>query len=131
MSQRLERYSQRKKELADAMARLEDALAQPYNEYLRDSVIQRFEFCYELGWKTMKLWLEGKDIDVRNAKDTLREALAQGVIEDGNGWSEMHRIRNLTSHTYDAKLAEEVYHFIKQHTARLFAALQARLCVLD
>ena len=49
---------------------------------LRDSLIQRFEFCYELAWKTLKLWLEGRDIEAHNAKDVLREPLAQGTFAD-------------------------------------------------
>jgi hypothetical protein len=36
-----------------------------------------------------------------NANDTLRAALEQGVLIGGNGWSQLHRMRNLTSHTYD------------------------------
>lgn len=122
-----ERFEQRKKEFAGAIVRLQEAIEQPYNEFIRDSVIQRFEFCYELGWKSAKLWLEQKDIDVRNAKDTLKESLSQGLVENGNAWSEMHRIRNLTSHTYDVKLAEEVYRFIKSDAVALFTSLMSKL----
>lgn len=38
-------------DLRRAIARLDDALAQPENEYLRDAAIQRFEFSFELAWK--------------------------------------------------------------------------------
>ncbi len=122
-----ERFKERKGDFSDAILRLNDALNQPYNEFLRDSVIQRFEFTYEAAWKCAKLWLATKDIDVRNAKDTLKEALTQGLIVDGNGWSELHRMRNLTSHTYDKKLAEDVYHFIKHHAIVLFKQLETSL----
>lgn len=117
------RLVQRRHSFTSALAQLHKAAEQPPNEFLRDSVIQRFEFTYELAWKMLKLWLESKDIDVRNAKDTLREALQQGAIEDGNHWSELHRMRNLTSHTYDQKLAEQVYLFIVDDGLKLFDQL--------
>ncbi|WP_448568477.1 nucleotidyltransferase substrate binding protein [Thermus sp.] len=40
------------------MARLASALAQPKDEFVRDSAIQRFEFTFELSWKTLKTYLE-------------------------------------------------------------------------
>lgn len=121
------RFAQRMTEFSRAITKLEAALAQPYNEFMRDSVIQRFEFCYELAWKTMKLWLAQKDIEVLNAKDTLKEALVQALITDGNGWSEMHRMRNLTSHTYDEALAAEVYNFIRTHAEVLFGQVVQKM----
>lgn len=118
------RLSQRRKDFDSALAQLQKAADQPLDEFIRDSVIQRFEFTYELAWKMLKLWLESKDIDVRNAKDTLREALQQGQIEDGNRWSELHRMRNLTSHTHDQQLAMQVYDFIVSEGLELLRQLQ-------
>ena len=40
--------------LESAIGRLEDVLRQPYDEYMRDSAIQRFEFTFELFWKALK-----------------------------------------------------------------------------
>jgi nucleotidyltransferase substrate binding protein (TIGR01987 family) len=122
-----DRFRQRLSEFTRALSRLQEAILQPQNEFMRDSVIQRFEFCYELSWKTMKLWLELKEIEALNAKDTLKEALSQKLIEDGNGWSEMHRMRNLTSHAYDEELAKEVDAFIRAHACSLFHQVLERL----
>ena len=41
-----------------ALTRLEGALAQPVNEFVRDSAIQRFEFTFELFWKSLKGYAE-------------------------------------------------------------------------
>ncbi|MES2346135.1 MAG: HI0074 family nucleotidyltransferase substrate-binding subunit [Pseudomonadota bacterium] len=117
------RLAERVSDFLTAVTRLEEALAQPENSFMRDATIQRFEFTYELAWKALKLWLETKDITVLNAKDTLQAALEQGQLADGNGWSQLHRMRNLTSHTYDEAQAVQVYRFIKNDGFQLFRAL--------
>jgi nucleotidyltransferase substrate binding protein (TIGR01987 family) len=122
-----DRLAERSADFLSAYERLKEALAQPENSFLRDASIQRFEFTYELAWKAIKLWLEGKDIIVLNAKDTLQAALEQGVIAKGNEWSELHRMRNLTSHTYDETQAIRVYQFIKRDGIELFSELAVKV----
>ncbi|MBK1631460.1 hypothetical protein CKO31_12050 [Thiohalocapsa halophila] len=102
---------------------LERAVAQPFDEFVRDAVIQRFKFCYELAWKMLKLRLEQEGIDAHTPRQALREALQAGLLDDGNLWSEIQRYRNLTSHTYDERLAEEVYAFIVEKALLRFQAL--------
>ena len=121
------RFEEKKQDLINAHNRLQEALSQPQNEFIRDSVIQRFEFCYEAAWKTMKLWLLTKDIDARNPKDVLKEALVQNLINDGDNWTKAHYYRNSTSHTYDESLANETYNFIKNSASKLFADLIQKL----
>jgi len=117
------RLIERASDFLSALERLKEALAQPESSFLRDASIQRFEFTYELAWKAIKLWLESKDIVALNAKEALQAALQQGLLIDGNGWSELHRMRNLTSHTYDEAQAIRVYRFIKQEGVVLFDTL--------
>lgn len=125
-----ERFDQRAQSFATALAQLKKATLEPETEFLRDAVIQRFEFTYELAWKTLKLALEDKDIDVRNAKDTIAAAIEQGMVDDGNLWTEMHRMRNLTSHTYDPELAQSVYKFVIATGVVEFESLAGRLNAL-
>jgi nucleotidyltransferase substrate binding protein (TIGR01987 family) len=121
-----ERFLERVNDFKNAAVRLREALGAPDNNFMCDAIIQRFEFTYELAWKAMKLWLGFKDIDVRNAPDTLAEALSQGLIDDGNGWSKLHEMRNLTSHTYDQEKATEVVSFVRDKGIVLFEALAKR-----
>ncbi|MGH8530561.1 MAG: HI0074 family nucleotidyltransferase substrate-binding subunit [Nevskiales bacterium] len=107
-----ERLKERIADYLKALTQLENAARQPKNEFIRDSVIQRFEFTYELAWKLLKLRLEAEGVIARTPKETLQEALQAGFIEDGNLWTELQRQRNLTSHTYKEKLADEVYAFV-------------------
>ena len=109
-----ERFQQRRAEFDKALQRLTMALAQERNEYTQDAVIQRFEFTYELAWKALKNFLAMKDIDVRNAKDTLKAAYQQGLMQDADAWSLLHQQRNLTSHTYDSQLAVDMYNFVSR-----------------
>lgn len=111
-----------------ALGQLERAARQPKDEFLRDSVIQRFEFTHELAWKMLKLRLEAELVLARTPKETLQEALKAGFIDDGSGWSALQRMRNLTSHTYDESLAETVYAFAVGEGLALYRQLaqQAR-----
>ncbi|MDR0911540.1 MAG: nucleotidyltransferase substrate binding protein [Methanobrevibacter sp.] len=85
-------------------------------EGARASVIQHFEYTYELSWKMMKKFIkmdEGKE-DSLTMKGFYRHAGEKGLIDDFNKWMEFHKARNKTSHTYDEDVAEEVYDFAKK-----------------
>lgn len=118
-----QRLKQRISDFQQAAFRLEQACRQEENEFIRDSVIQRFEFCYELAWKMLKLKLEDEGIEARTPKEAIQKAVTAGLIADGNLWTELQRMRNQTSHTYDEKLAREVYAFVRQEGLGLFKAL--------
>ena len=96
--------------LKKALASLNLAIQQPLNEFTRDSVIQRFEYSFELCWKTLKRYLQEhhtlKDDDIRSI---LREAHQHQLISQIDAWLALHKARNLTSHTYNQQAAEEVY----------------------
>ena len=119
----IERLNERARDFTKAAARLEEACAQPFSSFIRDSVIQRFEFCWELAWKVLKLRLEQLGVEALNPRDTFRAALGAGLIRDGNAWTEVQKKRNLTSHTYDEALADEVYAFILEDGLRRFQEL--------
>lgn len=118
-----ERLLERISDYLKAFVQLEKAVCQPKNEFIRDSVIQRFEFTYELAWKMLKLKLEDEGITARTPRETFQEALQAGFIEDGNIWTDMQKQHNLTTHTYDDKLAEEVYQYVCEHALFLFLKL--------
>ena len=110
-------------EFNKALQRLIEATEAEDTPLNRDATIQRFEFTYELAWKLLKKLLATKDIDVRSPKETLQTALQQGYIQNGSDWTELHKNRNLTIHTYDQALAEEVYRFVIQSAVSLFQQL--------
>lgn len=120
-------YLLKKKAFEKALLQLDKVLKEPESEFIRDAAIQRFEFTYELAWKTLKSYLATLDIIVLNPKETLKVAYQQGLLIDAGAWSELHQKRNLTSHTYDENLAESVYHYLKTEGLALFMCLKDSL----
>ena len=116
----------RRQQFRQAVRRLRDACDQPENEFIRDSVIQRFEFCFELGWKLLRLKLLEEGIEANTPRASIREAVSAQLLEDGNQWSEMLQKRNETSHTYDEALARKVYAFVCETALPLFQQLEKK-----
>lgn len=80
-----------------------------------DATIQRFEFTIELAWKWLKDYFLEHDIILYYPKEILQEAYRVQLIENENVWLNMLKDRNLTSHTYDEKLADAIYQRIKEY----------------
>ena len=99
---------------------LTDASADTKNQLMRDGVIQRFEYTYELGHKMLKRFLEeteasSQTIDAMSFPDLIRTASERGLLLRGwDKWAEYRRARGTTSHTYDAKKAAEVFSVIPE-----------------
>lgn len=93
-----------------AVGRLDEGLMKGSRSSLeRDGVIQRFEYTFELAWKTLKAHMEETGgIGPLFARDCFREAFRRGLIDEEDKWLEMIRLRNLTSHTYWEASAEDV-----------------------
>jgi nucleotidyltransferase substrate binding protein (TIGR01987 family) len=90
------------------------AQAAPEDEELRDAVIQRFEYSYELAWKMLKRHLEQvvpdpARIDGLSFRELIREGAERGIIAEPEPWFEYRHQRNLTSHAYNAAAAQLVF----------------------
>lgn len=122
----MNKFSEKYRQLVDAVARLREALAD-YDktalESVRDGVIQRFEFCTELAWKTMREYLIDQGYtELNSPKATIRQAFAFGLISDESGWLSLLEDRNLTSHIYNEATATEIFGHISQKYLALFDA---------
>lgn len=111
-----------------AFYRLQEAVQLPFEQSIvLDGIIQRFEFTYELAWKLMKTYLEYEGIvEVNSPRTVFKEAYSIGLISSSEDWLSMITDRNVTSHTYDEKMALLVCERIKsQHVHVLDALLQS------
>lgn len=91
---------------------------------VRDGVIQRFEFTAELAWKTVREYLISQEIgELNSPKAVLAEGFRNGLINDENGWLQILRDRNSTSHIYDEAEAGEIFGRISTQYIELFGAL--------
>lgn len=115
------------REWGSALRRLEEALALPRDlPLLLDGTMQRFEFCFELAWKSLKLALaEREGLEVASPRQALQRAFALGWIEE-EAWLRMLQDQNLSSHTYRQPLADEIFSRIPQH-ANVMRQLERRL----
>lgn len=116
------RFMERQAEVNKAATRLAEASAQPEGDIVRDAVIQRFEFSFELIWKTLKLYLEHQGHECGSPRAALKKAFNEGLIttpDEADVWLQMLDDRNLTSHAYDEALARRIYQNIVKHYAPL------------
>ena len=106
------RIRQNEKILSEQLRGLAVAV-QDYQQYhmesIRDGMIQRFEFSFELAWKALKEYMTEQGVaDLQFPKQILQEAYAAGLIDDQAVWLEMLRARNSMSHIYDDELAAKI-----------------------
>lgn len=98
------------------------------NEFERDSLIKRFEFTYELGWKLMMSFEKENGITgMLGSKDVIRHAVALGLIDNGEAWMDMIDARNQTTHIYDEGTAVNVADSIIFTFFPLLQALQEKM----
>lgn len=103
-------YIGRLTELKAAFARLKEAMPQVENQLDKDGVIQRFEFVFELVWKTLKDYAEDKGrFDAASPKDAFRVAADLGLIDEPLIWFDFLKSRNEATHLYDEQKANDVF----------------------
>lgn len=111
-----------------ATQRLEEVLHQEKNEFIRDSAIQRFEFTFDLCWKTVKLFLEETHgVICASPKKCFQEAYKQNLINYDDFWIELTDLRNQTSHMYKEELADEIFEILPkalEYFKKILAAMK-------
>ena len=114
-------------QFGEAVERLGESLAENETEFMRDSIIKRFEICYELAWHALQERLREEGIDANSPARAIQGAYQVGWIKDQKGWSEMIDNRNLTVHVYDKKVAVEVSAFVRAKGHALLKDLAASI----
>jgi nucleotidyltransferase substrate binding protein (TIGR01987 family) len=97
--QRFENFERAFGLLKEAFTRTPEAMS----DLEKEGAIQRFEYTFELAWKTLKDYLvyNGVAFDQITPRSVIKQAFAAKIIQDGQTWIEMLDQRSLMSHTYD------------------------------
>jgi nucleotidyltransferase substrate binding protein (TIGR01987 family) len=123
-----ERFELQRQTFARALARLGDVLRRTEDDVVRDAMIQRFEFTYEMAWKSLFRYLVGQGENVAaKAWDVLPLAFESRLIAEADVWDRMRKLRNDTSHEYNEAKAIEASAFIRAQAHPAFQALADEL----
>lgn len=115
--QRFDNYQRAFKTLESA---IELAATRELSDLEKQGVIQGFEFTHQLAWNVLKDYLEEQgETDILGSKDAIRLAFKTGLIESGDDWMLMIKARNLSSHTYNVPIANDVF---RQITTQFYPA---------
>lgn len=116
--------------LERALGELESYLALPIaNRRDKAGLIQGFEFTFELFWKTFQKLAPEAGLDASSPREALMAGVKMRLVtqEESPHWSQMLRDRNLTSHTYNERVADEIVERLLRDYAPCFRAVLARL----
>ena len=95
----------------------------PADDQLRDGLIQRFEFTYELSHRILRRYLRQvapspEAVDQMSFQDLIRSANERGVLRsDWPTWRRYREMRGRTSYTYAEAAAIQVVEAIREFLA--------------
>ena len=106
----MEKIILQKEQLKKAIFKLEESINMNSDEeIIRDGTIQRFEFTFELSWKTMKAVNNYQGLISNSPREAIKEAYATKLISNNIQWLTALKYRNLISHTYNEEIAKKIH----------------------
>lgn len=117
--QKLENYKKALTRLSEGIEKLDKA-----DDLQRDGLIQRFEFTFELAWKTLKAIFEDEGLlGMNSPKTVLREAFSADLIQDEEMWLMMLNDRNSTTYIYSEEISVKICNNITSKYISVFELL--------
>lgn len=124
----MERFELQRDYFEKALLRLQEVLKENETDFIRDSIVQRFEFTFEMAWKTMFQYLTNKGESLaKNAWTVIPAAFAARLVTDAEVWDKLRAYRNDSSHEYNERRAIEIAAYIRTEGVNAFVALAAEL----
>lgn len=105
--QRFNNFESAYNQLKSAVEKIEEL-----DDLSKEGLVQRFEYTFELAWKTIKDFLESKGEPETYQRDIIKKAFQLEIIIHGELWLEMLEKRNLMAHTYNQATFEAVVDLI-------------------
>lgn len=98
------------------------------DELIKDGLIKKFEFTYELAWNVMKDYATFQgNTSLNGSRDAIREAFQLQIIADGETWMDMLKSRNKISQTYNENTTQEIYIKIIENYCELFSDFRLKM----
>jgi len=127
--QRFDNYRRALKTLTEAV---DLSQQRPLSKLEQQGIIQGFEFTHELAWNVLKDYLEEQGyVSIVGSKNATRLAFKNNLISDGVVWMNMIKARNLSSHTYNIDLAEDMTKEIVDRYYKAFCAMEDQFSTLE
>lgn len=89
--------------------RLKEGVEGTSDQLDEDGVIKRFEFTFEVFWKTLKIFLSVKGLEAKTPRDTLKEAFRLEWLDNESLFLDMLDDRNKTSHIYNEDESRKIF----------------------
>lgn len=127
------RWKQRLDNYSKALHQVRQAVSLSQTRALTDlekqGLIQGFEFTHELAWNVMKDYFEYQEsgAQITGSRDATRHAYLRNLVSDGEGWMDMLKSRNQTSHTYNLQIADGIAIKICNHYFKLFLDFEDKM----
>ncbi len=105
-------------QLEKALISFEKGILENPTDIERDGAIQRFEYSFELSWKTLKTILEYLGVeDCKSPRKALQAGFIQGLIQakDHEIWLKMLDDRNKTTHIYHEEVAVSIFSHLEEY----------------
>lgn len=123
--QRFQNFERAFQQLTAAVVKLDEL-----SDLEKEGLIQRFEYTFELAWKTLKDYLESQEVIAKFPRDVVRQAFHYELIVDGDIWMDMLEKRNLIALTYNEENFRKAIEAISKHyyqaIKQVYTELQSR-----
>ncbi len=108
------RSQQRFENFKKALVLFESAIKPQMSRLEEEGAIQRFEYTFELAWKTLQdvLFERGYE-DIRGPRPVIEQAFQDGIISNGPMWLQMLKARNETTHLYEESIFNSIIEKVK------------------
>lgn len=126
------RWEQRFKNYQKALTKLSEVIETRSFDDLAEleieGFIQRFEYTYELAWKTLQDFFKFKGYhDIYGPTSVIKQAFEIGLISNAAIWEQLKKSLELTSHAYNSTTAADIAHKIYYNYYSQFKLLEENL----
>jgi nucleotidyltransferase substrate binding protein (TIGR01987 family) len=127
------RWKQRFQNFEKAFSHLDEAVqkVKELSVLEKEGLIQRFEYTFELAWKTLKDYLESENVEAKFPREVIKKGFQYEILLNGEVWMEMLEKRNLMAHTYNEEIfgmaVNHVVHFFYPEIKQLYIFFQKKI----